>query len=121
MAFERFSWKRLLPRRQPPPERARVRRLAKIIDALLIPAIQGGAVDTIEAVIGQMTEAEFCILNPSTVMGAARLFLNAGLLQATEELIFRYLGSPRRSRGMMYFLEPISELDRMHALTRAPL
>jgi len=119
MTFER--WRRLLPRRKPPPERARVRRLAKIINELLIPAIHGGAVDTIEPVIRQLTEAELSTLEPSTVMGIARLFLYAGLPQATEDLIFRYLGSRRRSHMMIYFLEPISELDRMGTLTNAPL
>ena len=53
--------------------------------------------NTIEPAIRQLTEAELSTLEPSTVMGIAGLFLYAGLPQATEDLIFRYLGSRRRS------------------------
>jgi GT-D fold-like domain len=90
-----------------------------IIDALMVPAIHSGEADRIEPLLGQLTDREISALSPTTIMGLTRLFLENGYARASENLILRSVG--RRSHRLLYFLEPLVELDRMGALTEAPL
>ena len=119
MVFEKISNRLLQPKLR--PLRARVRRLAKLIDALLITAIYSEAADTVESTISQLADSELSIVTPATIFGAARLFIDVGFLQSAEDLISRYLESRQRPHLMIYFWEPLSELDAMGALTKVEL
>ena len=120
MASARISWSSWLLNCVFDPT-GRVGKLARIIDALMVPAIHAGDLDRIQPLLNKLTDIEIGALSPTTVMGLTRLLVGAGDAEFAEHLIVRYLGRRRRAHRLIYFLEPLAELDAMGGLTEASL
>jgi len=87
----------------------------------MVPAIHSGEADRIEPLLGQFTDREISFLSPTTILGLTRLLLENAYTRSSENLILRYVGRQGRRHRLLYFLEPLVELDRRGVLTEGPL
>ena len=86
-----------------------------------MPAVHSGEADRIEQIIGQLNHEDIGRLGKATIMGTSRLLIQSGRLKAVEPLIATYVSQPRRESLLLYFLEPLVELDKAGALKEAAL
>ena len=87
----------------------------------MAPAIHSGDWKLIDVLLNKLTDREIEALSPTTVMGLTRLFLGVGKAEVAEHLIIRYVGRRRRAHRLLYFLEPLAQLDAMGRLTDTAL
>lgn len=97
-----------------------IKRLLILIDHLLVLAVRSGAADQLETLVNKLTDQEVARVNKVRIMGLSRLFLAKGRTKAAESLLSRYILTTR-SDQLLYFLEPLVELDRAGALGIGPL
>ena len=91
-----------------------IRRLFRIIDVFMVPAVHRKATDQIEMLLRELTDREVRHLDKVTVMGICRLLLETNQPGAAARLLERYIQEGRSDR-LWYFLEPIMELHNLGA------
>lgn len=87
----------------------------------MVPAVHSGEAGKIEQIIDRLAHVDIGRLNKTTIMGIARLLIQSGRLKTVERLIATYVSQPRRVSLLLYFLEPLVELDKAGALTESAL
>src|SRR5215470_6886453 len=83
-----------------------IRRLFRVIDALVVPAVHRKATEQIEWLLEEFSDHDVRHLDKVTVMGISRLFLETNQPHEASKLLRRYIDARRRDR-LWYFLEPL--------------
>ncbi len=87
----------------------------RILHEFLIRAVKEGAVDRIEATLSQLNERELGQITKATLKGVCRLLIENQRFEAAAHLLSNYI-RPEKSDQVLYFLEPLLELDAVGVL-----
>ena len=110
-----------LPRNRRKPKQKDPTKFYDVLNHLFVPAVNSGETSRIEHVVSKLSTKTITRLSKSTVMGLCRLFLRDRHLSAVEHLLTTYLSHPKKTWLKLYFLEPLTELDRAGRLQTGPL
>ena len=94
-----------------------IRRLFRVIDALMVPAVHRKATEQIEWLLQELSDRDVRHLDKVTVMGISRFFLETNKPREASTLLGRYIDTTRRDR-LWDFLEPLAELYSIRSLER---
>ena len=99
---------------------ATLKKLFRTVDRFTAPAVHGRAIGEVNELLSKLDDQELRRLGRMSVMGISRLLLDTGQHNTTAQTLIRYLegNSPL---DLLYFLEPLLELEREAALPDGPL
>jgi|GEM_PF-2593437 len=92
-----------------------INRVFRIYNDFIVKEVQAGSADQLENVMSALTEQEIRNVRRTSMMGIARLLIERGRPEAAVRLLRKYI-QPKRSDQLLYFLEPLLELDRLGLL-----
>ena len=97
----------------------KMRKILRIVDGLMIPAIHMKAVNRVESLMNLLDTEEIRARGKITIMGISRLLIENGRTQAAARILNKYI-RPSRADQLWYFLEPLLELEKARALEEGP-
>ena len=87
-----------------------IKRVFRIYNDFIVSEVKAGSVDQLDKVMSALTENEIRNVRRTSVMGIARLLMEKRRPEAAERLIRKYI-QPTRTDQLLYFLEPLLELE----------